>query len=436
MVMRVQRFASQGSIGHAVAIVVLAAAIASSIHAQSLPPADQGPARVKEGEQPLPTEPPPTRFIYPTRGGVFIPLPKVPPVYDTTAYKIRVVTVVNGLSRPFSLAFLPDGSALVTERTGHLRRIVNGALDPMPISGVPEVISRAFDGLQDIALHPQFAENHLVYLSYTKPGPDHGTGIALARGRLEGHELKDVKDIYFVGEWTKPGGAGSLGARLVFDRQGFLYMTIGCCSPGKDQEAQNPASALGKVIRLRDDGTVPPDNPFVGKAGYRPEIFTMGHRNALGLAINPATGDIWENENGPQGGDEINILKAGKNYGWPVASEGRDYGGTLFPTHAEVPGMERPFMIWVPAIAISGMMFYTADTFPNWKGNVFVGSLSYNHLERLTFNKKWEPTYGREWLLIDLKQRIRDVRQGPDGNVYLLTDAAYGALLRIERADK
>ena len=152
---------------------------------------------------------------------------------------------------------------------------------------------------------------------------------------------------------------------LVFDRQGYLYMTVGCCSTGKDQEAQNPSSALGKVIRLREDGTVPTDNPFVGQAGYRPEIFTMGHRNALGLATNPATGDIWENENGPQGGDEINILKAGKNYGWPLASEGRDYNGTLFPTHAEVPGLERPFMIWVPAIAISGMMFYTGDAFPN-----------------------------------------------------------------------
>jgi glucose/arabinose dehydrogenase len=433
--MRIARLIRQRVPIYAIALAALALVTTSSDLAQQQPPPDSGPARAKEGEQPLQTEPPQTRFIYPTRGGVFIPLPKVPPVYDTFAYKIRVVTVVNGLSRPFSLAFLPDGSALVTERTGHLRRIANGVLDPTPVSGVPPVVSRQFDGLQDIALHPHFAENHLVYLSYTKGGPEGSTGIALARGRLEGHELKDVQDIYFVGQWTRAGSGGSLAARVAFDKQGYLYMTVGC-PVGSDNEAQNPASALGKVIRLRDDGTVPPDNPFVDKPGYRPEIFTLGHRNALGLALHPVTGEMWENENGPQGGDEINILKPGRNYGWPRASEGRDYGGTSFPTHAEVPGMERPFMIWVPAIAISGMAFYTGDAFPNWKGNVFVGSLAYNHLERLTFNKKGEPTYGREWLLIDLKQRIRDVRQGPDGNVYLLTDAAYGALLRIERADQ
>lgn len=393
-----------------------------------------GPERTKEGERPLATEPAPTRFFYPTRGGVFVPLPKTPPVYETQEYKIRVATIVNGLSRPFSMAFLPDGSMLVTERTGQLRRIVNGALDPTPIAGVPQVVSRAFEGLQDIALHPEFAKNHLVYLSYTKGGPDNTTGVAVARGRLEGYALKDVADIFVVDQWIDRKAGGTLANRLVFDRQGYLYLTV-ACPVGTPGEAQNPGSVLGKVVRLRDDGSVPPDNPFVGKAGHRPEIFTIGHRNALGLAIHPTTGEIYETENGPQGGDEINILKPGKNYGWAVASQGRDYDGTPFKSHNEVPSFEAPFMIWVPAIATSGLMFYTGDVFPKWKGNAFVGSLSYNHLERLTFNAKGEPTYGREWLLIDLKQRIRDVRQGPDGHIYLLTDHSYGALLRLERAD-
>jgi aldose sugar dehydrogenase len=415
----------------AIAIAALMLALAAAGHAQQSSPQ---PARVPEGEKPLQQEPGPTRFFYPTRGGSHVPLPKIPPVYDTREYKIRVVTVVNGLSRPFALAFLPDGSALVTERTGQLRKIANGVLDPRPITGVPQVVSRAFEGLQDVALHPRFAENHLVYLSYTKPGPEGSTGTALARGRLEGYELKDVKDIYTVGQWTTRKEGGTLAARLTFDRQGYLYMTVGCPT-NLPNEAQNPASALGKVLRLRDDGSVPPDNPFVGKPGYRPEIYTLGHRNALGLVVHPTTGELYESENGPQGGDELNILKPGKNYGWPRVSEGRDYDGTFFPSHVEIPGMERPFMIWVPAIAASGLMFYTGDAFPNWRGNAFIGSLSYNHLERLTFNEKREPTYGREWMLIDLKQRIRDVRQGPDGNVYVLTDAGYGALLRLERAD-
>jgi aldose sugar dehydrogenase len=237
-----------------------------------------------------------------------------------------------------------------------------------------------------------------------------------------------------VDQWTERSKAPTLGSRIVFGTDGLLYMAIGCPIAIQD-DAQKPSTALGKVLRLRDDGTPAPDNPFVGKAGYKPEIFTIGHRNPLGLAVNPATGEIFENENGPQGGDELNILKPGRNYGWPVVSQGRDYGGRYFPSHQEMPGMEAPFMYWVPAISISGLTFYTGDTFPKWKGNVFIGSMAYAHMERLTFSPKGEPTGGREWLLGDLKQRIRDIRQGPDGNLYLLTDAAYGALLRVERVD-
>ena len=407
------------------ALVVIALVVASVGHAQQ-------PASVSSTQKPK--QPPATPFFYPTRAANFVPLPDVPPVYDTRENKIRVVTVANGLSFPFSLAFLPDGSLLVTERTGRLRRIVNGVLDPEPIEGVPQVVSSAHQGLQDIALHPRFAENGFVYLSYTKGGPDNTTGMALARGRLEGSELKDVRDIYFVDQWTARREGETLASRLAFDHDGYLHMSIGTPVNVKE-EAQNPGSALGKVIRLRDDGTIPQDNPFVGTEGYRPEIFTIGHRNSLGLAVHPETGDIYQHENGPQGGDELNILKPGSNYGWPVVSQGRDYGGKRYPAHEEVPGMEVPFMYWVPAIAPSGLLFYTGEAFPKWKGSAFVGSLAYSHLERLWFNEAGEPIWGREWLLIDLKQRIRDVRQGPDGNIYLLTDAAYGALLRVEPAE-
>lgn len=429
------------SVGLALVFGIAVTALAGIGHAQQAsPPPAQRPAMspaaggIGEDLAPVAKQPPATKFYYPTGPDIFVPLPSSPFVQDTSQYKIRVVTVVNGLSRPFGMAFLPDGSLLVTERTGRLRHIVNGMLDPQPISGVPKVVSRPYEGLMDIALHPKFADNHWVYLSYTKGDERGATGMTLARGRLDGNALKDVTDIYFVDQWTERAKGPTLASRIAFDRAGNLFMAIGCSTAISD-EAQKTSSALGKVIRLRDDGTPVPDNPFVGKAGYRPEIYTIGHRNPLGLAMNPSTGEMFENENGPQGGDEINLLKPGKNYGWPVVSQGRDYGGTSFPTHQEVPGMEAPFMYWNPAIAISGLMFYTGDAFPNWKGNIFVGSLAYAHLERLTFNPTWESTGGREHMLNDLKQRIRDVRQGPDGNIYVLTDAAYGALLRIERAD-
>jgi glucose/arabinose dehydrogenase len=370
----------------------------------------------------------------PNRIGISVaPLSDGPFVIDTAEqHKIRVVVMAKGLSHPWSLVFLPDGNMLVTERPGRLRIIRNGVLDPTPVSGVPTVHGVRLYGLMDIAFHPKFSENRLIYLTYTKAPVDGKVATALARGRFDGSTLTDVHDLIETDRWD---GAGS-GARIAFGRDGMLYMATGAAN---GNYAQDPASLNGKMLRLRDDGTVPGDNPFIGRAGYRPEIYTLGHRNQLGLAVNPQTGMLWSNENGPDGGDEINVIQSGKNYGWPVISNGRTYPG---PRVAEVPwrdGMEAPLVFWVPSIAVSGMAFYTGDRFPAWKGNVFVGSLrtgeipGTGHLERLVFNDKWEELR-RETMLSDLRQRIRDVRQGPDGLLYLLTDEDPGAVLRIEPA--
>jgi len=347
-------------------------------------------------------------------------------------HKLRVVVVTKGLSHPWGLAFLPDGSILVTERQGRVRLIRDSVLNPNPIAGVPKVFAQQLSGLMDIALHPKFSENQLVYLTYTKP-LEKGVTTALARGRWDGRELVDVRDI-FVADSIDDGRAAA--SRIVFAADGTLFMTVGGTF---DQRAQDPNSHGGKVLRLRDDGTAPPDNPFANRAGYKPEIFSLGHRNSLGLAIHPETGLLWENENGPNGGDEINVILPGKNYGWPVVSYGRNYPGPRVSEHAWKEGMEEPLVVWVPSIGISGMTLYSGDRFPAWKGNAFVGSmrvgeLNYTgHLERIVFNSKFEELR-RESLLTDLRQRIRDVRQGPDGLLYLLTEEDDGALLRLEPA--
>ena len=361
------------------------------------------------------------------------PLGPGPFVFDTAEqHKIRVVTVTKGLSHPWGMAFLPDGNLLVTERGGRLRVIRDGVLDPNAIGGVPEVYAKQLSGLMDVALHPRFSENKWVYLTYTKP-LEKGVTTALARGRWEGGNLVDVRDI-FVADSVDDGRAAA--SRIVFGRDGSLYMTVGGTF---DERAQNPNSHGGKVLRLRDDGTAAPDNPFVGRAGYKAEIYTLGHRNSLGLTIHPDTGVVWENENGPNGGDEINMLLPGRNYGWPVVSYGRQYPGPRVSDHAWKEGMEEPLVVWLPSIGVSGMTFYSGDRFPAWKGNAFVGSmrageLNYTgHLERVVFNEKFEELR-RESLLTELRQRIRDVRQGPDGLLYVLTEEEDGALLRIEPA--
>jgi glucose/arabinose dehydrogenase len=364
-------------------------------------------------------------------------LPAEPMVFDTAEqHKLRVVVVTKELVHPWSLAFLPDGGMLVTERPGRLRVIRNGTLDPRPIAGVPPVHAVGLLGLLDVALHPRFAENKLLYLSYSKPVEGGRPTTALARARLEGTTLADVHDLFVM----EPASSGS--SRIAFGRDETLYMTI---AGAIGKRAQDPNDAAGKVLRFKDDGTVPADNPFVGRAGYRPEIFTLGHRSNVGLAVHPESGVVWTTENGPNGGDEINVLQPGRNYGWPIVSYGRTYPG---PRVTEVPwqtGMEQPFIFWVPSIAVTGITFYTGDRFPGWKGNVFVGGLRTGeinrtgHVERITFNARGDEMR-RESLLTELKKRIRDVRQGPDGLLYVLAEddatgaTGEGALLRLEPA--
>ncbi len=353
-------------------------------------------------------------------------------VFDTAeGGRIRVVVVTNDLEHPWSLAFLPGGDMLVTERPGRLRILRNYVLDPQPISGVPETYTAGGGGLLEVTLHPGFSDNNLVYLTYTKGLPEEDHTAALARGRLEGTALVDVEEI-FVAE-TGVGGPPA-GAPFVFGPDGMIYMGVGGAN---DEIAQRTANHQGKILRLTDEGDAPPDNPFVGETEYLPEIFTLGHRNMLGLTVHPETGAIWENENGPQGGDEVNILGRGANYGWPVVSFGREYSGPRVSERTFSDGMEGPLVFWVPSIAASGMTFYTGDAFPGWQRNLFVGGLQFGRipgtgqLHRIVFNENWEEMR-REALLMELRQRIRNVEQGPDGLLYLLTDEDQGALLRIE----
>ena len=362
------------------------------------------------------------------------PLPDGPVVLDSAEYgRIRVVAVTRGLEHPWGLAFLPDGSQLVTERPGRLRRVIGGVLEPKPITGVPEVHAEGIAGLMDIALHPEFAANRLLYLTYTKPQPA-GPTVALARGRLESGALADLEDLVVL----DPPGSGA--SRIGFGPDGMLYMTVGGAfqsSPENALRAQDPNDLLGKVLRLRDDGTAPDDNPFVGRADHRPEIYSLGHRNHQGLAFQPGTGALWVSEHAPQGGDEVNVIEAGRNYGWPIVSYSRQYTGQRVTAAPWRPGMELPAILWVPSIAPSGLAFYDGERFPDWQGNLFAGSLRFGglprtgHLERIVLNDAGQELR-REWLLAELRQRIRDVRSGPDGLLYVLTDADDGALLRIE----
>lgn len=360
------------------------------------------------------------------------PLGAGPWLFDTAEqHKIRVSVVTKGLSHPWAIAFLPDGGMLVTERPGRLRIVRDGVLDPRAIAGVPQVRTDGNGGLMDVALHPRFVDNRFVYLTYTKPVGNGKGAPALARGRLEGGELASVQDLLVTDAFE---GNSGLNGRVVFGRDGMLYMSTGG-NIGK--VSQDPASLRGKILRLADDGSVPRDNPFVGHAGYRAEIYTLGHRNTLGLIVHPETGALWNHENGPNGGDEINIILPGRNYGWPVVSFGRDYAGPRISEQPTREGMESPIVVWLPSIAPAGMAVYTGNRFPSWKGNVFVGSLRQGeipgtgHLQRIVFNARTEELR-RESMLTELRQRIREVREGPDGFLYLLTDDDDGALLRIE----
>ena len=351
--------------------------------------------------------------------------------------KFRLSVVTRGLQNPWDLEFLPDGNMLVTERPGRLRIVRNGVLDPAAVTGLPAIGAQRLGGLQDIALHPKFAENRLLYFTYSKTDGKGMIMSALGRGRLDlaasgGAALTNVQELAAAEPWWN--GAGGAASRLVFDREGQLFWATG--STPDTRESQEPNSLRGKVMRLTDEGKPAPGNPFAGKTGYRPEIYSMGHRNQLGLTIHPVTGALWSAEHGPNGGDELNIILPGRNYGWPDVSLGRDYEGP-WQGKFEKDGIERPIVYWMPSIAVSDLLFYTGDKFPQWRGNALVGSMRYGeipntgHLQRIVFNANGDEVR-REMMLTDLRQRIRAVKQAPDGSIYLLTEEAQGALLKIE----
>jgi len=339
------------------------------------------------------------------------------------------VKVVEGLEHPWSLVFLPDGRILVTERPGRLRIVRDGRLEPRPVGGLPQIVARGQGGLLDVVLHPAYGENGLVYFSYAGPGPG-GLGTEVARGRLAGDRIEDLQVLFRMIPKTESGH--HFGCRLVFDRAGYLYITLG--DRGEMDRAQLPGDHAGSVIRLFAAGGVPPDNPFVGRSGWRPEKFTLGNRNIQGAALHPRTGEVWMHEHGPQGGDELNVVRAGVNYGWPVITHGVNYvTGTKIGEGTHKAGMAQPLHLWTPSIAPSGMAFYGGDAFPRWRGDLFVGALRGQMLVRLRL--EGEQVIGEERLLAGVLGRIRDVREGPDGRLYLLTDARNGALVRLDPAD-
>lgn len=339
----------------------------------------------------------------------------------------RLVTLASGLVQPWSIAFLPDGRMLVTERPGRLRVFADGRLDPRPLEGVPPVYVAGQAGLLDICLHPDFAQNRVLYLSYVASG-DGGAATAVARAELAEGGLRNVTRLFEA--LPRRSGSLNLGSRIVFDRAGLMY--VSCGDRFQMQQAQDLSDLAGKIVRLKDDGSVPADNPFVGRAGARPEIFTYGNRNPQGLALHPESGKIWEVEHGPKGGDELNVLKAGANYGWPLATHGVNYDGSIISTHTRLPGMEDPLRFWTPSISPCGLCFYTADKFPGWKGSLFTGALSSNALYRIEVDG--EKYRGEELLLEGRLPYIRDVRQGPDGLLYLVTQSDDGGLYRLDPA--
>ncbi len=350
--------------------------------------------------------------------------------HATQEHRIRVNTLTEGLSHPWSLAFLPDGRMLVTERGGRLRMISSDfKLSPHPVGGVPAVTAVGQGGLLDVVLHPKFAENNLVYLSYVA-GDSKGVGTEVARGVLKGAQLDNVQVIFRMQPKLRTGY--HFGSRLVFDREGYLFITLG--DRGEMERAQNPGDHNGSVIRLHDDGRVPKDNPFAGKPGWLPEKYTLGNRNMQGAGLHPQTGLLWTHEHGPQGGDEINVIRAGVNYGWPVITYGANYGtGTKIGEGTAKDGMAQPLHKWVPSIAPSGMAFYSGNKFPKWRGDLFVGALKDQMLVRLKLDG--EKVVREERLLKNVLGRIRDVRAGPDGFIYVLTDEPNGVLARVEPAD-
>jgi glucose/arabinose dehydrogenase len=406
-------------------LVSIAAAMTTAALAQQpgLPPLD--PASLPATRSDIP---PGIQWASPELGaGPFLIESAVPEHRE-----LQVVVVARDLRQPWSIAFLPDGAMLVTERGGNLRIIRDGVLDPEPVAGVPAVRTGGLQGLMDVVLHPDFASNRYVYLSYHRPAADDGGETVIARGRWTGSALADVATIF------ESGATRTESSRIGFAADGMLHMSISASGTGDDViRSQRTDDYAGKTIRLRDDGSIPADNPFVGKPGWLPAIYTTGHRNGHSMALNPWTNELWVTEQGPNGGDEINILKAGANYGWPYVSHGRAYPGPLVSANPTLAGTEQPIIFWVPSIAVTGMTFYSGRVFTGWERNVFVGGLREGEtprtgqIQRIQFNENWEEIR-REPMLRELKQRIRDVREGPDGLLYVLTAENRGAVLRIE----
>lgn len=358
-------------------------------------------------------------------------------VHESARHNYRVVNVVEELEYPWSLAWLPSGEMLVVERPGRLRIVRDGILDPDPISGLPNVYrEHGQGGFMDVVLHPDFEENRLVYLSYGKPNEDATIGTTtIVRGRLENHQVVDVTEIFESDAWG--GNNNHFSGRMIFDLDGYLYLAVGDRMVDPDLLADHPAQDLtnhmGTIVRLHDDGMVPTDNPFVGHPTAHSEIWSYGHRNIQGLAVDPRTGDVWANEHGPRGGDELNLILPGHNYGWPVASLGVNYSGTVFATGAHLPWMESPRFAWIPSIGTSGMMIYTGDLFPWWRGSAFVGGLVGKQLARVSLNG--HTAVSEETLVGGSLGRVRDVRQGPDGLIYMALEDQTDALTKIVRLE-
>ena len=354
-------------------------------------------------------------------------------VISTEKTKIKVETFADGLENPWGLVFLPDGRALVTERDGRLRIVSSKGKLSAPLNGVPKVDTRGQGGLLDVAIDPDFAENKFVYLSFAEPGDGGTNSTAVARGMLTATGLADVKIIF--SQVPKVVSTLHFGSRIVFDDAGHMFISLGERSKSEFRgQAQDRGSDLGKVVRLNRDGTIPDDNPYVGKQGMRPEIWSYGHRNQQGAAMNPWTHELWTNEHGPRGGDEINIVKAGQNYGWPVVSYGINYDGTPVGKGKKTgPGFTDPIHYWVPSIGVSGMAFYASDTILEWKGDLFVGGMAIPKLVRLELDD--DRIVHEEALLSELGSRIRTIAQGPDGAIYLLTDDGEDSILRVSAAE-
>jgi glucose/arabinose dehydrogenase len=381
----------------------MAAAVAATISTAALPDVAPEPVRAP------PPAPQPTKVV-------------------TAGYK--VTAIATGLDHPWSMAFLPDGSMLVTERVGRLRLIKDGALLPQPIAGVPAVHTGGQAGLFDIILHPNFGQNRVVYLTYAA-GTTAANGTQVARARFDGSTLQDLQVIFKA--VPLKGMNNHYGGRMAFLPDGTFALTIGEGFEYREK-AQDLSSDLGKIVRLNEDGSVPQDNPFIGRASVRPEIYTLGHRNEQGLAFDAPSGRLYETEHGPRGGDELNIIVAHRNYGWPVITYGRDYSGAYVSPYTQRAGLEQPVLYWTPSIAPSGLAVYRGDKFPAWRGDLFVGALAFRHLRRVHLDERGN-VVNQEELLNDLHWRIRDVRAGPDGYLYVCTDEADGRVLRLEPAN-